>query len=64
MGEVGDGHKIIKNEERQVKVGIGNLDLAKFLSISQNQTKFLQSVCHSCFNLSSVFRKAINLYTF
>jgi hypothetical protein len=46
--------------------------LAHFLSISPNQTQVFALClpgpkaglfCHSCFNLCSVFRKAINLYT-
>ena len=55
---------------RYVKVGIDNL--ANFLSISPNQTKYLPSVClvpgldFSAIpvSISAVFRKAINLYTF
>ncbi len=46
--------------------------MATFLSISPNLTKFLTYVClvpaglfcHSCFNLCSLFKKVINLYTF
>jgi hypothetical protein len=63
-------HKIIKR--RTVSKGIGIENLAHFLSISPNQTQVFAVwlpgpkaglFCHSCFNLCSVFRKAINLYT-